>query len=137
MQNEILFKGSCLCSKIKYELSQEPFDCSICHCCICRKLTGSGFGAYGAVNRSHFKWLTCSDEISQYSPTPISRRYFCGTCGSYLATDHDGDPSRVYLSLGCLDSELATQPEHQQFAGAIPGWSKLHDNLSTYEKWPD
>ncbi len=49
-----MYKGSCLCQKIRYEISQEPGDFGYCHCVSCRKASGSGHAANAPVQRKNF-----------------------------------------------------------------------------------
>jgi hypothetical protein len=35
-----MIKGSCLCGKVKFEISGEPSSLSYCHCSRCRKAAG-------------------------------------------------------------------------------------------------
>lgn len=42
-----IYHGSCLCHKVQYELTGEPFTFFVCHCVNCRKATGSAFMSNG------------------------------------------------------------------------------------------
>jgi hypothetical protein len=129
-------RGSCLCGTSHFELAAQPDDCSYCHCVICRKLTGSLGGAYGSIPRESFSWVGSDEHIKVFSPTPMTRRYFCGTCGCYMLTEHDAEPQSVFVSLGALDDEISEQPRYRQFTGSTPHWLDINDDLPRHDKWP-
>lgn len=131
-----MINGSCLCGKIKYQINQEPVDCCYCHCAICRKLTGSLGGAYGAVLKNNFTWLTGQESITTFKPTTDTTRYFCSVCGSFLVSEHIEDQDNVYLSLGCIDDKITGIVEFHQFVAGKPDWVYLSDDIPHYSKWP-
>lgn len=130
------FEGSCLCGSIRYGFDAEPFDCCYCHCSICRKLTGTGYGAYGSVVRGDFVWARGEQLLKLFKPTPATTRYFCSTCGSFLLTEHVAEPENVFVSLGTLDTPMTSKPAYHQFAGSAPAWSAIHDTLPKHDAWP-
>ncbi|MGI9328105.1 MAG: GFA family protein, partial [Pseudomonadales bacterium] len=109
--------------------------CCYCHCSICRKLTGSGSGAYGSVSRSEFEWLS-NESLSRFSPMKSTTRYFCSSCGSFLLTEHSAEPENVFVSLGTLDSPIESKPKYRQFVGNAPAWSSIEDDLPLHDGWP-
>lgn len=129
--------GSCLCGSVQYQIDDQPFDCCYCHCSICRKLTGSEGGAYGSVKRSDFSWLNGEPTLNRYSPTEYTTRYFCSACGSFLLTEHDAEPENVFISLGTLDTPIATKPQYRQFVKDAPAWVDIQDDLPTHRGWPE
>ncbi|OED42492.1 hypothetical protein AB833_07195 [Chromatiales bacterium (ex Bugula neritina AB1)] len=128
--------GGCLCGRNAYQITGALSACSYCHCAICRKLSGSAFGAYGSVVRELFEWQPTPEFLSCYSPTEITRRYFCRQCGSYLLTEHDDEPDHLFVSLGTLDDTADISIEYHQFAASKARWHTLSAELPAYSKWP-
>ena len=129
-------EGGCLCGAARYRIAGEPFDLCYCHCSICRKLTGSFGGAYGSVAREDFTWLEGENGLLVYSPTKVSRRYSCATCGAYLLTEHDAEHQNVFVSLGSLETHIEGRPTYRQFVGDAPSWWRdLHD-IPSHAGWP-
>ncbi len=128
--------GSCLCGALSYRIVNAPTDCNNCYCSICRKLTGSVAGAYGAVLRADFTWLDGEELIKTFSHNASSHRVFCSNCGSCVLSHHDLAPDYFYLSLGCLDSDAGIKIEYQQFTGSKAQWAKLDPTLDQCENYP-
>lgn len=137
MSEHVNITGSCLCGEVTYVCREPLFDLCFCHCSICRKLTGSGGGAYGSVNRNQFEWSTGEAILEHFAPTKLTRRYFCSSCGAYLLTEHDLEPHYVFVSLGTVDSEVTTRPEYRQYTAGAPEWLMFDDDLPKFPKWPN
>jgi hypothetical protein len=68
--------GGCLCGAVRYEVHGLPYQSGLCHCTICRKITGSAFSATANWHQTDFNF---SGEITTYAG-----RSFCPMCGSRL-----------------------------------------------------
>lgn len=44
-----MYKGSCLCGSIQFELKGGVEDPIYCHCSLCRKASGSAFATNGFI----------------------------------------------------------------------------------------
>lgn len=93
MTADIVRTGRCLCGAVKYEVRGEPFQSGLCHCTICRKLTGSSFSATANWHSDQFRM---TGELRTYE-----RRSFCPNCGSRLFFLYDAG---VEVFLGTLDA---------------------------------
>lgn len=92
MTAEIIRTGGCLCGAVRYEVRGEPHQSGLCHCTICRKLTGSTFSASANWHSDEFR---ITGELRTYE-----NRQFCPNCGSRLFYLYDGG---VEVFLGTLD----------------------------------
>ncbi len=124
--------GGCLCGKNTYQLTGKPVDCSYCHCTVCRRLTGSAFGAYGSVSSKDFTWQTGSEYLSCYRPTELTRRYFCQQCGCFLLTEHSDEPGQVFVSLGSLADATDVVIEYHQYVASKAEWYRIDSALTGY-----
>jgi len=132
-----MFKGKCHCESVEYVITTKPQDCCLCYCSVCRKLTGSGMGAYGASKLENFQWVRGEDCLSDYQQNQTTTRYFCQRCGSYLASKHSQSPKMIYLSLGCLDGSAKLELKYQQFVASRPSWATTMSDVPTHDEWPE
>lgn len=92
MVADVVRMGGCLCGAVRYEVRGEPYVSGLCHCKICRKLTGSSFSATANWHLDQFRM---TGELQTYE-----RRQFCPTCGARLFYLSD---ESVEIFLGTLD----------------------------------
>lgn len=100
-----MFKGSCLCSKVKYELSSAPKAVSNCHCHMCQKQHGAAFATYGSVPIASLKLVSGESELVSYNSSEGVYREFCRCCGSSLFWRGSVEfPGWVSVSIATLDT---------------------------------
>jgi len=132
-----MVQGSCLCGAIRFSVAQALEDVSYCHCSICRKATGSAFGAYGATAINNFSYLQGQALIRDYRVSDRLSKQFCSLCGSTLVTHHQDEPDIYHISLGCIADNITLKPRYHQFIGSKANWYEPNDGLPQYSEWPD
>lgn len=128
-----MYKGSCLCGQIQFEVRGKILNPIYCHCSQCRKAQGSAFGANGFVSSDDFVFSSGQELMRSYESTPGKERCFCGICGSPIMSRRSSDPSRVRVRLGTLDGDIVEKPEGHLFYGSRANWCRLDDELPKYE----
>ncbi len=93
-----MVKGSCLCGAVSFHATGEVRPPVACHCTQCRKTTGH----YWAACSSKTEELQIDGNVSWFRSSDVARRGFCGTCGSTLFWQLDGE-GRTSFSAGVLD----------------------------------
>lgn len=108
-----LYRGSCLCGSVQYEVTSEIGAVSHCHCSMCRKAHGAAFGTYARVRLQAHAFTQGAALVREYRSSTTATRLFCSVCGSPLAWHSEGEFS-AWLSfpLGTLDT--AYLPPHQR-----------------------
>ena len=82
--------GSCRCGAIAFEISADVTDVIVCHCSICRRLTGGNGIAVVIVDNDHFRWTQGEDLIENWQkPKGNWQSWFCRKCGSTLPGRND------------------------------------------------
>ena len=127
--------GRCQCAAVRFEFDGEPADAGICHCTVCRRLSGSAFMAYCGVETSAFRVVGGEGELSTYDVTDRLEKSFCRRCGSLLFTRHGTWPRYTYVCLGALDEGHGIVPGYHQFTGSKAAWFTIDDGLPTFERW--
>ena len=120
-----VYKGSCLCTAIRYELLTMPKAVSHCHCGQCRKGHGAAFASYGSVPRSALRIINGVGHITRYSSSESVLREFCAQCGSNLFWSRtQGDfADWVSIALGTLDTSFT--PQEQKHVMSAPEFAGI------------
>ncbi|KDQ19561.1 hypothetical protein BOTBODRAFT_153498 [Botryobasidium botryosum FD-172 SS1] len=119
--------GSCLCGKVRYELSGEPFTFVLCHCNNCRKASGSSFMANVFFTQSQVKVLQGESDIKVYDDTENDsggtvHRSFCSNCGCPIFATNKTYEGVVIVTSGTLDGEYEWKPQNELYCKRRRGW---------------
>ncbi len=132
--NNPLYRGSCLCGEIRYEVDQIGPRMGHCHCSMCRKFHGAAFATYGEANTDDFRWTAGEHLLKSYKAGNGTVRRFCGQCGSSLTFAPSNDSGKlVEFALGTLDSDIPHRPDAHIFVGSKANWSSVDDHLPQYD----
>lgn len=122
-----MHKGSCLCGKVKFEVSGELPQPSACHCTQCRKHSGH-FEASTDIARSALK-VFGEENVTWYLTTGKNvRRGFCSTCGSSLFWDPVGRDWTA-ISMGVFDTPTNTKLARHIFTADKGDYYEIGDGL--------
>ncbi|GLX78327.1 aldehyde-activating protein [Thalassotalea insulae] len=128
-----MYQGKCLCGAVEVTINGPIKNIIHCHCSLCRKNSGTAYATNGFVNSEDFDIVKGSNNLSHFSFKPGRYRHFCQTCGSPIYSSNDGDPSRIRLRLGLLDSEISERPMSHNFVSSKASWEDLDAKLPRYE----
>lgn len=119
-----VYKGSCLCSAITYELLVRPKAVSHCHCGQCRKAHGAMFASYGSVPREALRISSGATDISAYASSASVLREFCGRCGSTLfwSRSQGAFSDWVSVALATLDTPFEASKHKHVHVSDEPLW---------------
>jgi hypothetical protein len=130
-----MFKGSCLCGNVKYELGAEPGDFGYCHCTSCRKASGSAHAANAPISRAHFRLKSGDDTLREFESSPGKFRAFCSRCGSPLYAYLSATPDILRIRLGSLDTPFTKQPKAHTFVSDKAPWEPIVDRMPQFDTW--
>ncbi len=130
-----MYTGQCLCGQVRFEFDTRPTDVSICHCSLCRRMTGTAFGVYVKVPTTELKLMSGGDQITSYSVTDKLSMCSCQNCGSYIYARHSDYSEFTYVCLGVLDDNADIRPGYHEFVGSKASWFDIHDSLPRFEDW--
>ncbi|KAJ5403744.1 hypothetical protein N7509_003615 [Penicillium cosmopolitanum] len=130
--------GSCVCEKVRYELTGSPITNIICHCDTCRKITGSVFMANSAYTRETFSKSTT---ISPPDSRNTIHRHFCSNCGSPVYTTSTGTPgyeNMLTVTAGTMDiGNNSWKPSLEVFCMRRRGFLNPFEGTDKHEKSPE
>jgi len=133
-----MFTGHCLCGHVKFEFDAQPTDVSVCHCSLCRRMTGSAFGVYVKVPAVNLNLMSGADQITAYDVTEKLTMCSCRRCGGYLYAEHSDYSEFTYVCLGAVNDHDGIHPGYHEFVGSKASWFDIHDSLPQFEDWsPD
>jgi len=127
--NETMLRGSCLCGGVAYEMSPPFVFFHQCHCCRCRKSSGSAHSANILVKADQFRW-TRGEELVNRWELPEAQFYctgWCSVCGSALPWQSRNKKGYL-VPAGTLDDDPGSRPENNIYwASRAPWYANLSD----------
>jgi len=102
--------GGCLCGNVRYEIKPTPDhdykkDSHTCQCTQCRKQAGSLVLHLHNFTSSEVTWLSKST-LGDYNASPGRHRFFCRSCGSWIAWQDDALGGDIEFCVGTFDEEF-------------------------------
>ncbi|MES9901271.1 MAG: GFA family protein [Sedimenticola sp.] len=130
-----MYKGGCLCGKVRYEILGEIKNIIYCHCSKCRKAQGSAFATNGNLDEDKFHIISGHDDLTGYESSPEQIKYFCKHCGSPIISKNKSKPGNVRVRLGTIESDIIERPEAHIFATSKACWEEIEGDLPQYEAY--
>lgn len=115
--------GGCLCGKVRFEASGQPYRVGICHCLDCRKHHGALFHA-SAV-------FPADSVVIQGQTQAYSGRHFCPQCGS---TVFGRSEDEIELNLGSMDAPGQFTPSYELWVIRRESWLPAFPGTRRYER---
>jgi hypothetical protein len=131
-----MYKGSCLCGAIEYEVTGPLGPIIYCHCSRCRKVNGTAFATNTPIATKDFHITKGQDALRSYSTPEGVHRVFCSLCGSPIISKRDVMPDVVRLRIGTLDTPFEARPTAHIFAASKAEWFDIHDDLPQFAERP-
>ena len=127
-----MYKGSCLCGDIRFEITGEIKNIVYCHCSKCRKAQGSAFATNGNLEEKNFKIISGKGNLTEYESDQGQYKYFCKKCGSPIISKNNSHPGTVRVRLGTIETEIKEKPEAHIFVSSKANWEEINDDLPQY-----
>jgi hypothetical protein len=128
-----MYKGSCLCGAVKFEVEGNLSPVEGCHCSECRRWTGH-YLASTDVSRSALK-IQDSDCVSWFNSSEKARRGFCATCGTSLFFEPTDQEKHDWISIamGAFDKPTGTEMALHIFVAEKGDYYEITDGLPQNE----
>ena len=125
-----MYKGSCLCGRVKIEIGGEIEMVSHCHCEMCRKAHGAPFGTFAVCKNEFLKLIADDGVIGRYQSSPDIQRTFCTNCGSNLQWVSESELAKGSSSfaLSLLDTPVNPSNQKHIFTAAKAPWFSFCDD---------
>lgn len=122
--------GGCYCKAIRYEVPEQVFNSTNCHCDMCRGTTGAPFVAWFTVPSERF--VLVSGALASFRSSAHGTRTFCPTCGTQVTFADDATPGEIDVTTCSLDDPGAVPPQGHIFTHSKVSWVVLADGLPQY-----
>ena len=126
MKETHLYKGSCLCGAVRFEVAGSLPQPTACHCTQCRKHSGH-YEASVDVARSALR-IQGSERLTWYQSSANVRRGFCATCGSSLFWDPTHQ-DWLAVAMGAFDGSTDTTLARHIFVADKGDYYNIADGL--------
>jgi hypothetical protein len=130
-----MYKGSCLCRNVQYEIAGEIGEFGYCHCTSCRKASGSAHAANAPVERAQFRLVSGADTLREFQSSPSRVRTFCSRCGSPIYAYLAATPDIIRIRLGSLDTPFTKSPQAHTWVSDKAAWEPIDDGLPQFDEW--
>lgn len=130
-----MYKGSCCCGEIRFELTAKPSMLGTCHCTRCRK---SGTSTMFFVKKSDLKWISGENLLQVYKAVPPYKydRYFCKNCGTSFG-EVLGDLDSFPIAANLMDDDIDMKNEFHEFVSEKPSWLVIGDDGKQFHDHPE
>lgn len=134
-----VYNGSCSCGEIRYYLKKEPIYIHVCHCTLCRKLTGSAFVINILIEGSNFK--VEKGELKDFIGTSGSGKKHlirrCLICGDPIVSFYGDTKSLAVIKGGTINDSKYLKPNAHVFLESKLDWVILDKKILKFKKFYD
>jgi len=117
-------RGSCLCGAVRFEINGRTTDIGMCHCSLCRKVSGVASNANLIAGRDRLRWLSGEDKITKFELPSGWGPWRCSVCGSPLPKLRP-DGGAYWVPVGTLDSDPGVRIAGHIFVGSKAPWDEI------------
>lgn len=121
--------GSCLCGKVRFEITPPTTFCAHCHCSMCRRNHGAGFVTWFGVPSERFALTAGADRLAKHASSEHGSRSFCRDCGSSLFCESTKHSHRVDVTLASMHGAIDRAPQMHVYFSDRADWVEIDDEL--------
>jgi hypothetical protein len=100
--------GGCQCGAIRFRVTGDLGDSSICHCRMCQKAFGAYYAPLVSTRGAQLEWMR--GERKTFRSSNFVERGFCADCGTPLTYEA---PDGIAIAAGAFDDPSAFPPTRQ------------------------
>ena len=131
-----MIAGSCLCGAVRFAFQRATTDVGMCHCSLCRKVSGVASNAVIVVPASEFEWRGGEELRQVFTKPPGWQTCFCRTCGSPLP-QRKGDAAAYWVPAGLLDDDPGVQIGGHIWVASKAPWDEIAGDAPRFEEQPN
>jgi hypothetical protein len=97
--------GGCLCGQIRFEVDGPVAGIGVCHCSLCRKISGNNGVMIFVVPMRRFRWTSGEEHVVAWFLRPGVGTARCDVCGCPTPASHDSD-KHMWVQPGLIDGDI-------------------------------
>jgi len=132
---DLPLRGGCLCSGVRFEVTEPLVSSSYCHCTRCQRRTGTAASAQARVVPGSLVITQGEELVRAYEPDDGWAKLFCSNCGSSLFSRNPDDHAVMSVRLGAFDDDPGIRPQWRQFVAYAAPWEPIPDD--GLERFPE
>ena len=133
----MIYKGSCLCGAITFEIEGDFENFYLCHCERCRKDTGSAHAANLFSSTAKLRWLSGQEKSKTFNFRSEGHiKSFCTNCGSALP-NVQMDGTLLVVPAGSIDSDINIKPQGHIYYANKANWDTELEKVPKFEELPN
>ena len=133
----MIYKGSCLCGEVTFEIEGDFDNFYLCHCERCRKDTGSAHAANLFSSTAKLRWLSGQDKTKIFNFRLEGHiKSFCTNCGAALP-NIQMDGRLLVVPAGCMDSDINIKPQGHIFYASKANWDTDLEKVPKFQELPN
>ncbi|HET6146708.1 MAG TPA: GFA family protein [Polyangia bacterium] len=125
-----MIQGHCFCGFVRYEADGPLSNETLCHCSICRRVSGAPVVAWATVPRAGFRIV--SGAPASLRSSDHGTRAFCPRCGTALTFQSARLPDEIDVTICSLDDPAAVAPRDQTRVSSRLPWMRAADALPAF-----
>jgi hypothetical protein len=129
-ETKMNLQGGCFCGAVRYTVTGEIFNATLCHCTDCRRVSGAPALAWFSARRADFRFT--KEEPTRFASSEHVLRSFCPHCGTTLTFEDARWPEELDIASASLDDPEQAPPGDHTFVRSRLSWMDLHDGLPEY-----
>lgn len=123
-----MLNGSCACGDITFCVSAAPMGASVCHCAMCRKMSGFAWSSAYAPREA----VDITGSVQWFASSDTAQRGLCPRCGAFLFWLAHAETT-ISFALGALDGPTGLTLEKHIFVAEKGDYYALTDGLPQKE----
>ncbi len=126
-----IYKGSCLCGKVRFTINEPSgSDSQVhCHCRLCQRAHGAAFVTWVCQKSENFSLDNSEQSLRWYASTNEGRRGFCAHCGSTMFFRSSFWPDETHVTLANLHEQDDFKVQAHICYDTRASWVEVKDEL--------
>jgi hypothetical protein len=130
-----MLQGRCLCGGVTFEITGEVPGVTLCHCSLCRQVSGVGSTATIWIKAEQLRWITGQELVQEFQRPSGYGTSFCRTCGS-PAPDPNRSRTIYGIPIGVLAGNPPLKVTEHIFVRSKAEWDVIGDAAPCHDEFP-